>query len=527
MTMPLAVLSPNLPMPVGSDDATSPAYRCAAYRRQSPRWVMMDDLLGSADTMRSRAEVYLQRMPAELLNEYQDRLTVTEFYNGFGRSVKGMAGLVLRTPPTFPKNTPDILLKDWENIDGAGTAGDVFARQVMEKALAKGHTFILTEYPEVRNPAGVTKQTEKAALLRPYWVHVYPEQVVSWRTMQVGGVTLLQQVVIELPTIEAKGEFGEESICRYKRFLQVGIDLVGWELYEPVTGTDGKPDSTRYEVTSSGFLANVTRIPLSCVYAGTKLGFFETQPPLLDLAFTNVAHYQVGSDHRYSMHRAAIPVACFIGRDTAVREVQQGPNTGYDFNIGGSAFYLEHSGSGLGHIRSHLQDLRTDMASQGLAMLQRQTRASETAQAHRIDKFEQDSALAVAARALEDSIDQNWQYHCQFRKLEPIAIELNVDYEDLSMDPATVTAYSTMVKDNQLSLDTFWAMLATAGALPKDFDVQAEKDRIAEALAFGAPPEPAVPTDGGSPPPPKPGEVPPPPPKPGEPAPVPPLKKAA
>ncbi len=184
------------------------------------------------------------------------------------------------------------------------------------------------------------------------------------------------------------------------------------------------------------------------------------------------------------MHWAAIPVPYFIGRDTSKDLQTVDLNVEIDIASGGSIGYLEHNEAELNHIRQHLLNLKQDMATQGLAMLQRESRAAETAEARRIDKSEQDSALARAARNLEDALETALALHAQFRGVEAPALTLNVDYEALSLDPATITAYAALVDGSagqpKLSLETFWQILKEGGALPKGFDPDLELARIGE-----------------------------------------------
>ncbi len=275
-----------------STPAPDPSVPCRAYLAQRDRWQTCQDLRDGADVVRAAGARYLPVAPMERPTEYAERVSQAEFFNGFERTVRGLVGLVFRKPPTWGEGTDATLLADAESIDGAGHALDVFAAALFDEALAKGHTFLFVDAPPVEAPERLSAADRQALRLRPYWIHVKPEQVKSWRTELVGGITVLTQAVIEECTLEAVGAFGETEVTRY-RVLQhdLATGVIAWAVW----GRAGAEAAWQEE--DRGIYRGIDRIPLVPIVAGPELGTFHTKPPLLDLAFTNIAHYQVGADH--------------------------------------------------------------------------------------------------------------------------------------------------------------------------------------------------------------------------------------
>jgi hypothetical protein len=240
-------------------------------------------------------------------------------------------------------------------------------------------------------------------------------------------------------------------------------------------------------------IRNVTEIPFVPI---PELG---TPPSLLDLAYVNITHYQVHSDRLQSMHKAGVPIFVRIGYEQAGGEkdapIVVGPNTAMDIPIGGDAKYVEHAGTALGDMRQELQDLKADMAVLGLSMLMHETRAAETFEAKRIDKAEQDSALATKARRLQDGIEAALQFHAEFLGPRPGSTtpqsggsyRVNREFERLQLTGQDIEAYAARVRENQLSLETLWDIMARAGHLPEDFDADVERDRIEQGAMLRAP----------------------------------------
>lgn len=459
-----------------------PDYQSEAYKRMQPDWEVCNDVKKGTRHMRSLREKYLPRAPAETQLAYDRRISKSEFFNGFGRTVKGLTGMVFRRNPTLGDDMPEVLVTHWEDIDGAGTHGDVFSKTLFDDGITSGLAGILVDHPSVTDAESLTLAQVEAMNLRPYWVHYAAAQIVSAREERVGAKSVLSQLVLKEEYMQLDGEFGEKVVCRYRVFKRTtlgGKGIVTYQLWQEVVTNGVK---TLAPVGTLGIVANQEEIPFSPFIAGDRLGCMETRPPLLDLAYTNIAHWQVQSDHRYSMHLASIPILVFKGRqqlsEGEEKEVVVGPEVGIDVDKDGDVKYVEHAGTALSATREELKDLETRMAAQGLAMLQSETRAAETAQAKRIDKAEQDSALATAARGLGDCLELAFQFHARYLNLEPGSIEVNQEFEDLTFDAGMIAALSNLEVASQISLDTLWTMLETGGILPDSFEADVEKVKI-------------------------------------------------
>ena len=126
-----------------------------------------------------------------------------------------------------------------------------------------------------------------------------------------------------------------------------------------------------------------------------------------------------------------------------------------------------------------LIEFEKQMSALGLSMLQHQTRAAETAEAKRIDKAEQDSALSTAARSCQDAIEVALGFHAQMLGLPSAgSIVINRDFERLSLDAQEIRAYTELVGSGSISLETFWNIMRDGGALPDNFDPEVERARL-------------------------------------------------
>jgi len=317
---------------------------------------------------------------------------------------------------------------------------------------------------------------------------VKKDAVINWRYTTEMGQLVLTMAVIKEVLDEIDGPFGHKAVVQY-RVLRRGNSGVTFELWQDI---DGKVVQTQ----AARPIKPLTEIPLVPVYAG-QTAFFESRPPLVDLADANILHYQTASDMHAAAHICNTPT--LFGKGFSADDITVGPNAAIIIPSGGTdvdAKWLETSGAGIGLTREILGDIEGHMAVLGLNMLKREFRAAETAESKRMDKSEQDSALASAAISLQDAIEVALGFTAQFMKQRTGGtININKDFAAEPMSPQLIAEYRNMVAAGQLSLDTLWAILEENGALPDEFDPDVERELVESAavpMPFIGQPEPEI-----------------------------------
>ena len=423
---------------------------------------------------------YLPKWPKETPENYAIRLNRPAFFNAYARTTGGLTGMVFRRNPVLDKDVPDKIKDHWENIDNAGTHGDVFAKRVFHDTIVAGHAGILVDFPTA---TADTKEDEKALGLRPAWRHIAKENMISWRTETVNGKLVLTQLVLNEPTVIPDGAYGEKEVERYRVFRLGNVagekepprQGVRWDLF----GAESKQEPKHL---GGGEMVGVSEIPFVPIYAN-ETGFLKSKPPLIDLAWLVIAHYQTNSDMLNAAHIANTPVPVFIGVEVE-EKITLGTHTAITIpNPEGSAAWMETEGKAINTTKGILADMRTEMSVLGLGILERRPMTAETATAKRIDRSEKDSQLSAAARSLEDGIERAMGFHAQFMGIadengDGGSIQLNRDYQELSLTPDQIRVYSDVVKEKQLSPETLWAILVEGNALPSNFNVMEELERI-------------------------------------------------
>jgi hypothetical protein len=472
-------------------DEDSPRYRSPLYYDMAFSWKICRDLFAGTKAIRGNALEYIPQGGAETPQEYVARVQRTECFPGFQHSIKGLAGIVCRDDPELQDDVPPRIKEDAEDIDGQGTHFAVFAKQLFKDGMITGHNGILVDVPAApKGRAGETTLREEQDLgLRAYWSLIHAENIYSNRFATIQGKVVLTQLVLHEATEEAIGDFLQLTVVRYRVFKCEPISgTVEWELWEE---DNANPSDPPIKI-DAGPVTNQIRIPFAANYSGERIGPLHTDPPLLDLAYTNIAHIQVSSDRRHSLHIASVPILVFVGRplsaqvdgDGNPRTQAVGPNVGLDVPVGGDVKYAEHNGSALSATREELQDLERRMSALGLSLLQQMVRPAESAEAKRIDKSEKDAVVKSPARAWVDCLEMGLAFHANFyREKTGGSVFVNDDYEDITLDSTMITAYSDMVAKDQMDLETMYTILKNRGAVPEDTDIEKVKANIKAAQA--------------------------------------------
>lgn len=385
-----------------------------AYDEMAKELAVVRDIDAGQLRMLEKPEEYLPKHPQEKTPDYNIRLKRPSFFNAFSRTHEALTGLVFQKDPVL-KDVPGTIAAHWENIDNAGTHGTVFTKNAFDDILVTGHGAILIDMPAVVNAGGLSlleERTNARLGIRPYWVWIRKDDILSWREIVEDGKKLLSQVVIRETVSKSKGDFGSKWVTQYRVLRRIFNEETGLPqiVFEVLQITD------RLEVISvdSGIIAPVTEIPLVPVYSN-RTGFFTSRPPLVDLAWQNILHYQTTSDMMHSAHITCIPILHTIGVDG---DLSIGPNVAIETDEDGMIEWVESSGAGVDKAMSILSLIEKHMAVLGIGMLTGEPRTNETAEARRIDKVEQDSVVASAVASIENALERALDIHAAFLSIE-------------------------------------------------------------------------------------------------------------
>ena len=424
------------------DDPSTPSPTVRAWQ---PELKLVRALYGGFNALRAERQQYLPQHPAEEEKDYFIRSMRPTFYNAFARTIRALTGIAFRQPPTSVGVPPEIQKLYDDDIDNRGTAGDMFLRHTFLDALITGLTGIFVEMPTL-DGENITRADELAAEIRPYWTMYSKDNIVSFRTVVEDGQLLLAQLVLREVVQVPQGDYGVKLIEQYRSFKRLPAvapatadAAILWESWQ-------RAQSGKLVSVGSGQLPTVTEIPFAPVYT-EHTDFMDARPPLMDLANLNLLHYQMWSDLAHAAHIANVPVLFGVGIDE--NEIQIGPNRAILVKGGDASTtlrWLETTGASLGSTRALLSDLEEQMANLGLSMLQRKSRAAETAQKSILDRTEQDATLGAVVGDLENGIELALYFTAQYLGMNVKAnpkIGGSLKFtRDFQLDPATAGQFS-------------------------------------------------------------------------------------
>ena len=364
------------------------------YEIYEKREIYLDVCEGTLE-LREKRHKYLPQFPAETDADYDYRCETATCFNLTKKTRDVMAGLVFKDVVDLESDVDPEIKMLWENIDNAGTHGDVFARKAFEHGF-EGYSVILVDAP-MATP--VSREEQIRLGLRPYWILYTADDVWNWRyrVNPVSKKTELSLIVFREITTEASGEFTSEEVLRFRVFRYEG-DVVTWQVYRQLYDEERK--SNEYVLEASGEIPQLSQIPIAVV---CNLG---GDPFLLDIALKNIEHFQTYSDYKSLIHKTCVPIPVGKGLETAGDErIVVGGSTMVQTSATGGFGFAEVAGSSLNVVRQTLQDNREEAALMGLSILTGQPQVMMTATEILLNSISETAELRVFARSLQDAIE--------------------------------------------------------------------------------------------------------------------------
>jgi hypothetical protein len=443
--------------PTGDDvSAKSHAVECMAET-----WRLVEDLMGGTAAMRKACKRHLPQWPAEDFFSYEFRRKTATLFPAYRRTVSVLVGKPFSKPPTPSEDMPE-RIKAWlEDVDREGRNLAAFAADLCTDALAYGLCGILVDAPPGEGLRTVAD--EQAAGIRPYFVHVTHDMILGWRTERRGGATVLSQLRLMESVEEPDGAFGTKCVQQVRV-----LEPRKWATYRKVKGATGAESWDLHERGTT----SIDVIPFAPVY-GYRKGFLQGVPPMLDLAYLNVEHWQSKSDQQNILHTARVPI--LFAKDME----------GDDLHVGAGAIvkatsatadlrFVEHSGSSIEAGRQSLLDLEDQMRQIGAELLVIKPGNTTEVQT-RQDNEPAMCDLQRIMQALEDALDLALSFMARFVG-EPTGgtVAIYSDFGVATLQEASAQLLASMQEAGSLSHATLLNELKRRGVLSADVDVGKE-----------------------------------------------------
>lgn len=482
------------------DDPSTTSY---AYDQMVHRWQLIDTLLGGTVAMRNAGEEYLPRHEEETYQGYESRLNQTVLYNMVEQNLDALSGKPFTDDIKVNEDVPAAIQENiLEDVDLQGNNLTVFCRQWFREGFAKAFSHVLVDFPRAEptyNGQPRSLEDERKQGRRPYWVHIKPENLIFASSEIRNGAEFLTHVRIFECTLEQDGFAQVER--RRIRVLEPGKVM----MYQPVkSNKPGKDEEWQLE---DEWETGLSYIPLVTFYADRQ-DLMLGKPPLEDLAWLNVTHWQSSSDQRNILRIARFPILACSGASEDDKPVVVGPNKVlYNPDPQGKFYYVEHNGNAIKAGMEDLKALEDQMSGYGAEFLKKRP-GHLTATARALDSAEATSDLQAMAGVFEDAVEQCLDITADWMKLnsEGGSIEVVKDYSMEEFDRYNYQALSEARTKRDISRLAYVTGLKLRGVLTEDFDPEEDAERLAEENATLFNGSSNLNLDPGAPPTPPPGQ---------------------
>jgi len=448
----------------------NPFSKTRAVLDMTKGWEIMKAVTLGTEYLRENSQAFLPLEPREDYDAYLSRVNRAVFSPYTQRLIRAATGLILRKPITIIGDPywTDVFVKD---VDGCGSDLDEYARRSLICALTYGHSNTLVDFPA---PTGaISLAEERNQNRRPYWIEVDPANIHGWRLDREVNYGKLIQVRIAEKAVVPDGEFGEKVYDqirviepgKYRIYRKKETTKDMYTQNEEFAGNfDSPANEQEYEVLESGEFS-LGEIPLVTVYAG-KTDTMTSKPPLLDIAYLNLTHFQRQADLIHSLHVASQPLLVMEGWDDQTKDMAISVNYAMATQPGNKVYYVEPAASAFEAQAAEIQELQLQMATLGISTLSQQKFVAESADARRLDRVDTNSMLSMVSLDLEQKMQKAFDLSANYLGLEPPEIKISRDFDIDRLIGQDITALTSLFDQQVIDREEFRDILVQGEVLP-------------------------------------------------------------
>lgn len=453
----------------------SPASTSMAYNAMKERWDVINNVLAGTEAMRKAGEKFLPRHIAETSERYENRLNTAVFRNMTEDTLESLVGRPFSEPVKVQDTVPDDIQSFMDNIDNHGDNIDSFAKKWFKSSVAKGYCAVLVEFPRIKNGTEYvrTLADDRMEGVRPYLCRIEPENLICVRTETIAGKEVITHARICRYVEELEGRWGTRVVKEIMVLEPGTVEIFRQEDVE---------DSKSAWVVVDSWETGLSFVPMVTFYANYESTCL-SKPPLLDLAYANIAHWQSSSDQRVILSTARLPILAVSGlSEEEASNIVVGPFKFLSSNNPDSKFYyVEHDGNAINAGAEDLRTLERWMSSYGAEFLKRDT-GTQTATARALDSSEALSKLQAWVVDFENSMATALSYMKAWMTggsdFKGGKVELVSDFDYGELDQTAVHAILAARTHNDISRKAFLAELQRRDILSDLYDVEEDEQYL-------------------------------------------------
>jgi protein subunit release factor B len=407
------------------------------------------------------------------MEKWRNRVAAATLFPAYSKTISNLVGRPMSRGVSFEAKDADT--SEWmKNVDRMGRDINQFMSSVLNGTIAYGHWHVVVDFPVV---SARTREDEKKAGARPYFVEVRPTQVLGWKATEDGR--LLQVRYMELVPVDGQSEF-ETSFVEQIRVLEPNR----WRTYrKAVAGA-----KTGEWVMHKEGVVTLGEVPFVTFY-GRRDGFMRSRPPMAELAHLNIKHWQHQSDQDNILHVARVPILTASGVDEDFK-MEIGSESLTRLPAGATLAYTEHTGAAVSAGAAALKDLLEEMKQAGAEMLvERPGQRTATEVAGEASSNLSDLQRIVADA--EDTLNIALSFVARWSNNRPVEATIFNDFHALDAGAESAGVISTIAASGIISKQTGFDELKRRGVIDANHTWEDEQERI-EQEGPAEPPEPST-----------------------------------
>lgn len=432
------------------------------YRGNDEALAKVRALRGGVTAMRKAGRTYLPQEERETNPDYENRLSRSWLYPGLDKATEDLADKIFGQKIVLNDDVPDQIVELEDNITSEGDSLNHFARRVLEDAIDAGVSYIFVDAPRVEDGVSLSIADAQMTNQRPYLTMVRAEDLVGFRTENIGGQTELSQIRIREKVMEPDPDnpYVDKEIDCIRLLERRGAQTYGqiWKMQ----------DKAKW-VVSAEFVVDLPQLTVVPVYAD-RTGFFTGKVTLETLADLNIAHWQSASDQRNILHKSRVPM--LFGTGFQASEIVSSTNEMLITDREGAKIeFVRPPVEGIDAGRDDLSDLELRMQALGMQMVMPRT-GSITATSDALDQASMDTPLRTLAQNLEDALNTALDYMAQYLGIEGGgSVTVNKDFGISALSNADHDLLLRMYQIGAITRSVLLQEIKRRGILMEDFDV--------------------------------------------------------
>ena len=453
-------------------DPKNPATTSIEWDAMIASWTRFETLLGGTAAMRGAETLYLPMHPEESRGNYEERLTVNVLFNATEITLDHFVGRPFSDPVRLNNDVPDDIVEHAKNIDLQGNDITNFCREWFREGLAKGFCHVLVDMPAMEAATeGRSLADDVEEGRRPFWQLVKPENLIS-----AESTTVMDPASGELREQFTHVRIRENVIVRvgFAQAVKERIRIIEpgfFQVWEKRKTRKKKDEWTMVESGETG----INFVPLVTYYAQRE-GFLLAKPPLEDLAFLNIRHWQSMSDQINILTVIRFPMLAVAGAtEQSGGTLAIGPRQFLGTkDPNGRFYYVEHQGNSIESGWRELEKLEEDMEAYGAAFLKKQP-GNETATGRALDSVEAVTPLQDMVMRFIDSVNNVLTFHAAWLgRDEGGTVKITTDFGPEDVTAEDVELLKGLRKDRDISRKQIIKEAQRRGTIAEDYDEEAD-----------------------------------------------------